>query len=121
HLADAQLGAGDLGVDGDPALADLRHRGVHGGDRFAADHLHADPGGGVVVEALGEADVLDADRVADPTDDAFAVGGVGQAAGELAYVGALAGLPLALGRHRHRLDAAQEFGDRCRGVDPLPG
>ncbi len=52
HLGDAQLGAGDLRVDGDTALADLRHRGVHGGDRLAADDLHAHLGGGVVVEAL---------------------------------------------------------------------
>ena len=101
HLRDAQLGAGDLRVDGDTALADLRHGRVHGGHRLAADDLHADLGGGVVVEALGEADVLDADGVADTAHDTFAVGGVGQSAGQLPYVGALAGLPLALRRQRH--------------------
>lgn len=120
-LGDAQLGAGDLRVDGHTALSDLRHRRVHGDDGAAADGLQADPGGGVVVEALGEADVLDADGVADAAHDALAVRGVGQAAGQLPYVGALAGLPLALRRHRHRLDAAQEFGDRRRGVDGLSG
>jgi hypothetical protein len=74
-----------------------------------------------VVEALGEADVLDADRVADAPDDALAVRGVGQAARQLPYVRAVGGLPLALGRQRAGLDAAQEFGDRRRGVDDLPG
>ena len=101
HLGDAQLGAGDLRVDGDAALADLRHGGVDGGDGLAADDLHAHPGGRVVVEALGEADVLDADRVADAPDDALAVGGVGQAAGQLPYVRVLAGRePLLLRRQR---------------------
>src|SRR5690606_25071091 len=121
HLVDAQLGAGDLRVDGDAALADLGHRGVHGRDRSAADGLHADPRPGVVVEALGEAHVPDADRVADAAHHALAVRDVGQAARQLAHVGALAGLPLPLGRHRHGLDAAQQFGDRRRGVDPLAG
>src|SRR5207248_794182 len=105
--------------DGDPALADLRHRGVHGRDRRAAHDLHAHLGGGVVVEALGEADVLDADRVPDAAYDAFAVRGVGQTAGQLSYVRTLAALPLALRRERHRADAAQEFGDRGRRVDRL--
>lgn len=121
HLRDTELGAGDLGVHGDAALADLGHRGVHGGDGLAADDLHAHLGGRVVVEALGEADVLDADRVADAPYDALAVRGVGQTAGQLPDVGALAGLPLALGRQRHLLDAAKQFGDRRRGVDRLPG
>lgn len=121
-LGDAEFGTGDLGVHGDAALPDLGHRGVHGRDGFAADDLHADPGGGVVVEALGEADVLQADRVAYAAYDALAVGGVGEAAGQGPYVGVLAGaLPLALGRHRHRLDAAQQFGDRGGRVDHLSG
>lgn len=109
-------------MHGDPALADLGHRRVHGGHRLAADNLHTYPGGRVVVEALGEADVLDADRVADAPDDALAVGGVGEAARQLSYVRRLARRqPLLLRREGHRLDAAQEFGDRGRGVDRLSG
>src|SRR3712207_1800073 len=51
---DAELGAGDLLLDRDQPLADLRRRGVHGGDRLAADHLQTHARGRVVVAALGE-------------------------------------------------------------------
>ena len=71
-----ELGAADLLLDGDQALADLRGRGVHRRDGLAAGHLQPHPGGRVVVEALGEADVLVGDRVADAADDALAVGRV---------------------------------------------
>ncbi len=109
-------------MHGDTALADLRHGRVDHRDGLAVDDLQAHAGGGVVVEALGEADVLDADRVADAADDALAVGGVRQAAGQRADVRALAGgLPLALRRQRAGLDPAQQLGDRGRGVHDLAG
>ncbi len=122
HLRDTQLGTGDLRVDGDTALADLRHGRVDHRDGLAVDDLEAHAGGRVVVEALGEADVLDADRVADAADDALTVGGVRETTGQRADVRALAGrLPLALRRQRTGLDPAQQLGDRRRGVHDLAG
>src|SRR3712207_1800077 len=78
---DADLGAGDLLLDRDQPLADLRRRGVHGGDRLAADHLQTHARGRVVVEALGEADVLVGDGVADTAADPLAVRSVADGAG----------------------------------------
>ena len=81
-VLDAELGPRDLRLQRDQALADLGRGGVHGGDRLAADDLQPDPGGRVVVEALGEADVLDAHAVADAPPHALAVGGVAVPAGQ---------------------------------------
>ena len=58
---DAELGARDLRLHRDEALADLGRRGVDLDERLAAVDRQAHARGRVVVEALGEADVLEAD------------------------------------------------------------
>ena len=123
HPVHAQLGAADLLLDGDQALADLGRGGVHGHHRLAGGDLQPDPRGRVVVVALGEADVLVADRVADAAHHALAVGGVGHPAGQAAQVGAARGVavPAPGLRQRHGLHAAQQLGHRRRAVHDLPG
>ena len=59
---------------------------MHQHGRYAAEHLQAYPSGGVVVEALGEAHVLDADRVPDAAPYTLAVGGVGDPAWQLTQI-----------------------------------
>src|SRR5439155_14373402 len=61
----AKLGARDLGLHGDQALADLGRGGVHLYARLSVFREQADPGGRVVLEAFGVADVLEPDGVAD--------------------------------------------------------
>ena len=114
---DPELGAADLLLDGDQALADLGGGGVHGRDRLAAGHLQPHPRGRVVVEALGEADVLVGDGVADAADDALAVGRVVDRAGQRPQVGVVA----ALGRQRQVGHDLQQLADRRGGVDDLAG
>src|SRR6185437_7880563 len=62
--AEPELRARDLGLDGDEPLAHLGGGGVHEHLRLVPGQLDPHPGRRVVVEALGEADVLDADAVA---------------------------------------------------------
>jgi hypothetical protein len=59
--------------------------------RLAAVEREPDARGRVVVEPLGEADVLEAEAEADATAHALAVGRVRHAAGQLAQVAAVAG------------------------------
>jgi hypothetical protein len=66
-LVDAEGAAGDLLREGDEPLADLGAGAVHGRERLRVGaELEAYPGGGVVLEPLGEHQVLDADRDARP-------------------------------------------------------
>ena len=58
HPLHAELGAADLLLDGHQPLADLDRRGVHGRGRLAGHDLEPHPGRRVVVEALGEGDVV---------------------------------------------------------------
>src|SRR5690606_32407799 len=114
---DTQLGAHDLLLDGDQALPDLGGGGLHGGDRLAAGDLQPHPGGRVVVEALGEPDVLVGHRVADAAHDPLAVRGVGDPARQVAQV------PLRprLGRQGQVADLADQLGHRSGRVDELAG
>ena len=118
-LVDAELGTHDLLLDGDQSLADLGRRGVHGRGHGPGQHLELDPGRGVVVEALGEPDVLVGHRVADAAHHALAVGGVGHAAGQIPQV--RLAVRAARRRQRHGLHPAQQFLDWRRAVDDLPG
>jgi hypothetical protein len=85
---DAELGARDLGLQRHEPLPDLGRRRVDSHQRLAVFHGERHPRRRVVVEARGEADVLEADRVADPAPDVLPVGDVRDAAGELAQVAA---------------------------------
>ncbi len=87
------------------------------------DDLEPHPGGRVVVEALGEADVLVADGVADAALDALAVRGVADAAGQVPQVvtPSAAAVSAAGRRQRHLLDPAQHLDDGRRAVDDLAG
>src|SRR3954471_14502056 len=69
---DAELGARDLRLYGDDALADLGRGGVDLDERALGVNRQADAGGRVVVEALGEADVLEADGDPHAAPDALA-------------------------------------------------
>jgi hypothetical protein len=84
--------------------------------RLAAGHLQPDPGRRVVVEALGEPDVLVGHRVADAAPHSLAVRGVADRARAGPDVGGV-------GRrgHRHVPDDLQQLGDRSRRVDDLTG
>ena len=75
HLLDARARCGRSAPAPSPAPG--RPRPPRCAPRRAARRRPAQPhpGGRVVVEALGEADVLDADRVADAAPHALAVGG----------------------------------------------
>ena len=61
---------------------------------------------------------MNADRVADAAAHALAVGGVGDAAGELAQITAAVGR---CRRQRHRAHALEQLGDRRRLADHLTG
>ena len=113
----AQLGAGDLRLHGDQALADLGRGGVHQHRRLAADHLQPHPRGGVVVEALGEADVLDADRrsrrrARTPSPWVVLATPPGSSRGSS---------PDGRRRAARRRTRAQQLGHRRRAVDHLTG
>ena len=71
HVLDAELRAHDLRLDADHALADLRGRGLHLRDHVIPLQGDPHPRRRVVVEALGEARVLDPDGVADAAADAL--------------------------------------------------
>ena len=116
HLLDPELGAADLLLDGDQSLADLGRGGVDGGHRAAVDDRQPDPRRGVVVEALGERDVLVGDRVAHAATYALAVGRVGHPARHLPEVGTAG----AAGK-RHRLQPLDQLGHRRGAVDDLTG
>jgi hypothetical protein len=118
HALHSEHVARDLRLDGDRPLAHLARSGVDLDLGLAAGpqrHPHA--GGGVVVEAAGEADVLEADGVAHPAPNALAVRGVRDAAGELAQVGRAA---VGQGRERHGRELLEQVMDRSRSVDGLP-
>ena len=78
-VVDAELGAGDLEHHARHALTDLGRSAVHLG-RTVGEQANAS--GAVVVEALREADVLEADREADAAADALAARRVAGAAGQ---------------------------------------
>jgi hypothetical protein len=73
-----------------------------------------DASGGVIVEALGEAHVLDADGIADAAADPLPVRGVRDPAGQLARVAR------GLGRHGEALHALEQLGDRGGRGHQLP-
>jgi hypothetical protein len=118
HAVDPELGTGDLGLDGDQPLADLGGGGVHLDQRFAGDQRQADPGGRVVVEAFGVADVLEPDRVADPAPDALTVGHVGDPAGQSTEVEGLGGAFAGL---RPGLEPPEQLGHGGGPFDGLAG
>ena len=76
HVLHAQLRARDLRHHGHEPLADLRGSGVDLNERFTSGRRQPHPRGRVVVEALGEADVLEPDGVADAAHHALAAGDV---------------------------------------------
>ena len=77
-LVDAEHLAGDLLGERDEALPDLGARARDGGDPV----VEPAPGGRVVVEALGEHEVLEADGEADAAPHVGGVGGAPGAAGQ---------------------------------------
>src|SRR5699024_747211 len=64
HSLQSQFGTHDLLHHGDKSLTDLAARAPHGRAEFSCHDPQRDPRGRVVVESLGETDVLDADGVA---------------------------------------------------------
>src|SRR5918995_632560 len=116
-VLDAQLRARDLRVDRDAALADLAGRRVDLHQRLAARAPRpAHAGGRVVVEAVREADVLEADRVADAAAGAFTARRVAEAARQPELA---AGRDIR--RQRHPLQALEQLGDGRGALDPLGG
>ena len=118
HLLDVELGAGDLLEHRHQALADLGGGGVDLRDPALLGDQEAHAGRRVVVEPLGEGDVLEADREADAPPGALAVGGVGDAARQLAQVDRRAA---GQGRQRHGAQLLEQLAHGRGPVDDLPG
>ena len=115
---DAELRPRDLRLDRHDALADLGGGGVDLDERLAAVDRQPHARGRVVVEALGEADVLEADAVADaaPTPSPWVVFDTPPGSSRRSRV---ARAP-AVGRQRHRAQALEQLGHR-RGLGDRPG
>ena len=121
-VAHAKLASGYLRLHHDQALAHIGGGGVHLDSGPSVDDGQADPRRGVVVEAFRVADVLEADRVADPPLHSFAVGRVGDPSRHRRQISST---PLSLslspeGRGVwHCFHPAQQLGDRDRAIDDL--
>ena len=76
HPPCTELGARDLGFERDQSLSHFSRGRVHERRRFTANQLELNARRGIVVETFGEADVLNADAIADSTPDTFAVRGI---------------------------------------------
>src|SRR5262249_27370883 len=114
-------------------------------DRLARDNLEPDSGGRVIVEALGKADVLVADRIANAALNTLAVRGVADPARQVPQIGAVGAAvavapvpptprvtptlsvtptasvtPTSHRREGHPLDSPEHLSDGGRTVDDLP-